>query len=207
MLTSLTPNTSSHCSQLSRDWNSAMVWWGRLPPRTGLYRDKLTDQAFLYVYRTVVSLSGSNTKWTIRYLLSLWGRVTVRFLYIESYMKLGVCLVQIWILVFQVRHLNICLNSNQSDILRQRNRNVELKKYCVTLLEKFGSLSYRRQTLEEVDGELGAEVAKLGGNPLLEDALDELLDWKRDTDDKNTEQWGFCVAANVVSTVHVWLAN
>ena len=65
---------------------------------------------------------------------------------------------------------------------------MELKKYCVTLLEKFGSLSYTRQTLEELDAEVRAEVAKLGGNPLLEDVLDELLDWKWDTGENYPEQ-------------------
>jgi geranylgeranyl diphosphate synthase type 3 len=65
---------------------------------------------------------------------------------------------------------------------------LELKKYCLTLLEKFGSLSYTRHTLEELDAEVRAEVAKLGGNSLLVDVLDELLDWKRDTRDKNPEQ-------------------
>jgi geranylgeranyl diphosphate synthase type 3 len=54
-----------------------------------------------------------------------------------------------------------------------------LKKYCVTLLEKFGSLSYTRGTLEELDTEARTEIAKLGGNPLLEDILNELLEWKR----------------------------
>ena len=44
------------------------------------------------------------------------------------------------------------------------------------------------RTLEEIDAELRAEIAKLGGNPLLEDLLDELLDWTRDTSDKNSEQ-------------------
>jgi geranylgeranyl diphosphate synthase type 3 len=53
-----------------------------------------------------------------------------------------------------------------------------LKKYCVTLLEKFGSLSFTRRTLEELDAEARAEVAKHGGNPLLEDILDKLLEWK-----------------------------
>ena len=80
------------------------------------------------------------------------------------------------------------LNCNQSGILRQRTCDVELKKYCLTLLEKFGSLSYTRRTLEELDAEARAEVAKLGGSPPLEDALDELLDWKWDTSDKNPEQ-------------------
>jgi len=62
-----------------------------------------------------------------------------------------------------------------------------LKKYFVKLLEKFGSLSYTRHTLEELDAELRAEVAKLGGNPQLEDVLDELLDWKRGTCEKDPE--------------------
>jgi geranylgeranyl diphosphate synthase type 3 len=65
---------------------------------------------------------------------------------------------------------------------------VELKKRCVTLLEKFGSFSYTRQTLEELDAEARAEVARLGGNPLLEEFLDKMLDWKRETGEKDAEQ-------------------
>ena len=87
-----------------------------------------------------------------------------------------------------VENLNISLNSNQSAILRQRTRDVELKKYCVTLLEKFGSLSYTRRTLEELDAEARAEVAKFGGNPVLEDILDKLLEWKKWTDENKTVQ-------------------
>jgi geranylgeranyl diphosphate synthase type 3 len=56
---------------------------------------------------------------------------------------------------------------------------VEVKKYCITLLEKFGSFTHTRHTLEELDAEARAEVARLGGNPLLEAVLDELLSWKR----------------------------
>jgi geranylgeranyl diphosphate synthase type 3 len=62
---------------------------------------------------------------------------------------------------------------------------VELKKYCISLLEKFGSFSYTRHILEELDAEVRAEVAKHGGNPLLEDLLDSLLCWK---DINNPEQ-------------------
>jgi geranylgeranyl diphosphate synthase type 3 len=65
---------------------------------------------------------------------------------------------------------------------------VELKKYCVTLLEKFGFFSYTRRTLEELDAEARAEVAKLGGNPLLEEFLDDMLDWKMETGEKDPEQ-------------------
>jgi hypothetical protein len=75
-------------------------------------------------------------------------------------------------------NLDMNLNYHQSGILRRRTGDVELKKYCVTLLENFGSLCYTRRTLEELDAVLRAEIAKLGGNPLLEDVLDEMLDWK-----------------------------
>jgi len=102
-----------------------------------------------------------------------------------------------------IEYLNISLNCNQSGILRQRTHNVELKKYCVTLLENFGSLNYTRWTLEELDAEARAEVAKLGGNPLLEDILDEMLGRKRDTGDKNPEYWDCCVAARNANPVHV----
>jgi len=86
-----------------------------------------------------------------------------------------------------MENLNISLNYKQSVILRKRTKDVELKKYCVTLLEMFGSLRYTRHTLEELDAELRAEVSKLGGNPMLEDILDEMLDWKRGTDEKPPE--------------------
>jgi geranylgeranyl diphosphate synthase type 3 len=65
---------------------------------------------------------------------------------------------------------------------------VELKKYCFALLERFGSLSYTRDTLEELDAEARAEVAKLGGNPQLEAFLDEQLNWKCRTNDSNPEE-------------------
>ena len=84
--------------------------------------------------------------------------------------------------------LNISLNYHQSGIMRQRTSDVELKKYCVTLLEKVGTLSYTRRTLEELDAELRAEITKLGGNRMLEDILDEMLDWKWGTDEKNPEK-------------------
>jgi geranylgeranyl diphosphate synthase type 3 len=63
-----------------------------------------------------------------------------------------------------------------------------LKKYCVTLLEKFGSLSYTRRILEELNAEARAEVAKHGGNPVLENVLNELLEWKRWTDENKPAQ-------------------
>jgi hypothetical protein len=87
-----------------------------------------------------------------------------------------------------IENLNISLNCNQSGILRQRTHDVELKKRCVTLLEEFGSLRYTRETLANLHAELRAEVARLGGNPVLEKFLDEMLDWKREIGEKDQEQ-------------------
>jgi len=44
---------------------------------------------------------------------------------------------------------------------------VELKKYCFKFLENFGSLSYTRHTLEDLDAEARAVVDKLGGTLVL----------------------------------------
>lgn len=64
------------------------------------------------------------------------------------------------------------------DILRQRTRDVEVKKYCVSLLEKLGSFKYTRETLESLDKEARNEVELLGPNPIMNTLLNELLSWK-----------------------------
>lgn len=64
-------------------------------------------------------------------------------------------------------------------ILRQRTRDVEVKRYCITLLEKFGSFEYTRDTLIQLDRDARDEVERLGGNPHMEAILDELLSWDR----------------------------
>jgi geranylgeranyl diphosphate synthase, type III len=68
------------------------------------------------------------------------------------------------------------------DILRQRTRDVEVKKYCVSLLEKTGSFRYTREILDGLDKEARKEVAQLGPNPIMENLLDELLSWKTTAD-------------------------
>ncbi|XP_012283445.1 geranylgeranyl pyrophosphate synthase isoform X1 [Orussus abietinus] len=68
------------------------------------------------------------------------------------------------------------------NILRQRTKDVDVKGYCVNLLEKFGSFSYTRKVLKELDKKARDEVERLGGNPLLMDVLDELLAWKKTKD-------------------------
>ncbi|CAH0605594.1 unnamed protein product [Chrysodeixis includens] len=72
-------------------------------------------------------------------------------------------------------------NDNQVlHILRQRTRDIEVKKYCITILERLGSFAYTRDTLHRLDEEARKEVARLGGNPHLEALLDDLLSWRRD---------------------------
>lgn len=46
-----------------------------------------------------------------------------------------------------------------ADILRQRTKDVEVKKYCIHLLEKLGSFQYTRDILKQLDAEARAEVS------------------------------------------------
>lgn len=74
------------------------------------------------------------------------------------------------------------LTSNPDDrqiinILRQRTKDIEVKRHCVKLLERFGSFKYTRNVLEELDSTARAEIERLGGNPLLVRILDELKNW------------------------------
>lgn len=46
-----------------------------------------------------------------------------------------------------------------------------MKKYCVSLLEKFGSFDYTRKKMDKLNIEAVEEVKKLGGNPLMDEVL------------------------------------
>ncbi|CAL8106645.1 unnamed protein product [Orchesella dallaii] len=59
-------------------------------------------------------------------------------------------------------------------ILKQRTKNLDLKKYFVSLLDKFGSLKYTETALGQLEQELRDETAVLGGNPYLMALMDEL---------------------------------
>ncbi|XP_070159212.1 terpene synthase isoform X2 [Polyergus mexicanus] len=63
------------------------------------------------------------------------------------------------------------------NILRQRTKDIEVKRHCIKLLEKFGSFKYTRSVLEEMDMQARIEIERLGGNPLLIKILDELKNW------------------------------
>ncbi|XP_074094541.1 geranylgeranyl pyrophosphate synthase quemao [Cotesia typhae] len=65
------------------------------------------------------------------------------------------------------------------NILRKRTTDIEVKKYCVTLLEKFGSFAYTRTVLEDLDKKARDEVERLGGNPLFIEFLDKLSCWPK----------------------------
>ncbi|XP_011646732.1 geranylgeranyl pyrophosphate synthase isoform X2 [Pogonomyrmex barbatus] len=74
------------------------------------------------------------------------------------------------------------LTSNPDDrqiinILRQRTKDIEVKRHCIKLLERFGSFKYTRNVLEELDLAARTEIERLGGNPLLMKILDELKNW------------------------------
>ncbi|XP_076646183.1 geranylgeranyl pyrophosphate synthase quemao isoform X2 [Halictus rubicundus] len=61
------------------------------------------------------------------------------------------------------------------NILRQRTKDIDVKRYCINLLEKFGSFAYTKAVLEELDQKARNEIQRLGGNPLLITLLDEIL--------------------------------
>lgn len=50
------------------------------------------------------------------------------------------------------------LPSQIIDILRQRTKDVEVKKYCIQLLETLGSFSYTRDILDSLDKDARDEV-------------------------------------------------
>ncbi|CAH0394222.1 unnamed protein product [Bemisia tabaci] len=68
------------------------------------------------------------------------------------------------------------------NILRQRTQDVEVKRYCVKLLEKFGSFQYTHDVLVELDRQAREEIEKLGGNPKMMMILDELYNWNQETE-------------------------
>lgn len=65
------------------------------------------------------------------------------------------------------------------NILRQRPTDLEVKKYCVSLLEKYGSFEYTLQVLEDLDAKVRSQVDKLGGNHQLIALMDELKNWQK----------------------------
>ncbi|XP_071578768.1 terpene synthase-like [Temnothorax nylanderi] len=59
------------------------------------------------------------------------------------------------------------------NILKQRTTDTNLKTYCVSLLEKFGSLKYTRDILKELNQKIRIKIERLGNNPFLVKMLNE----------------------------------
>ncbi|XP_050520103.1 terpene synthase isoform X3 [Daktulosphaira vitifoliae] len=78
-------------------------------------------------------------------------------------------------------------DSQIMNILRQRTKNIEVKKYCVKLLNNYGSFEHTRKVLTQLDNDARKEVEQLGGNPLMLKILDELLTWNYNFDEKNVK--------------------
>lgn len=72
------------------------------------------------------------------------------------------------------------VNTHETDtrlihILKQRTQNIELKQYCIALLNEFGSMDYTRQTCEQLAKGIFDEIDGLGGNDLLETLMREQM--------------------------------
>jgi len=59
-------------------------------------------------------------------------------------------------------------------IVRQKPNEVEVKRYCVGLLEEFGSYDYTKTRLIELEAKIRQQINDHGGNPYLGPILDEL---------------------------------
>lgn len=71
------------------------------------------------------------------------------------------------------------INNQRNDreimnILRQRTKDIDVKNYCVRLLDEAGSFEYTRSVLHKLKGEIEAEVTKLGPNQYILSVLAEL---------------------------------
>lgn len=60
------------------------------------------------------------------------------------------------------------------NILRQRTKDIEVKKYCVHLLDEAGSFEYTLSVLKKLKYEIEAEVTRLGSNEHILNLMDEL---------------------------------
>ncbi|XP_018378172.1 PREDICTED: geranylgeranyl pyrophosphate synthase-like [Trachymyrmex cornetzi] len=58
------------------------------------------------------------------------------------------------------------------NILKQRSKNIKVKRYCAEVLESYGSFKYARDVLDELEKKIRTDVDRLGGNPLLIKILD-----------------------------------
>ena len=77
-----------------------------------------------------------------------------------------------------------CITTNSRDdrvqkILRQRTQDVEVKKFCIGLLEQAGSFEHTKNVMRDLDHEICQEIDRLGGNSVISKVMTELRDWDR----------------------------
>jgi len=80
---------------------------------------------------------------------------------------------------FPIQH---AINTNPRDdrvfkILKQRTTDVEVKKFCISVLEASGSFEYTRKTMQELDMAICCEIDRLGGNKVISKVMEELRNW------------------------------
>lgn len=61
-----------------------------------------------------------------------------------------------------------------TEIVRQRTKDTELKRFAVSLMEKTGSFEYTIRVLNDLEQAIRNEVQKLGGNSLLMGFIESL---------------------------------
>ena len=64
-------------------------------------------------------------------------------------------------------------------ILRQRTQDVEVKKFCISLIEAAGSFEYTKGVMVELDRAICSEVERLGGNMIISRVMEELRNWDK----------------------------
>lgn len=64
--------------------------------------------------------------------------------------------------------------SKATDIVKQRTKDMELKRFAVDIMTEFGSFAYTKDRLYEMEREITKEIDRLGGNGHLMAMLDQL---------------------------------
>jgi len=82
---------------------------------------------------------------------------------------------------FPIQHT---INTNPRDdrvfkILKQRTQDVEVKKFCISLLEASGSFEYTKKVMTDLDKAICSEVDRLGGNKIISKVMEELRNWNK----------------------------
>lgn len=65
-------------------------------------------------------------------------------------------------------------NRQLLNIIAQKPKTVEVKKYALEIIKRTGSFDYVKAFMKEKEKEARQEIEKLGGNVILEKVLDAL---------------------------------